>query len=179
MPERERVIFACLRQNDLQCGGAGFRSEIAEIELGERGAEGFGCILEIGRAGAEVAMSWADCAGWDERVVAIRMEADPAESCAEKAGAVRRDVQSVRAAEVDRGCAWGVHDKFAGRRPDRGVNGALFERDAFAVAHRLKQADASAGADLDFTDFGNGDGRSEEHTSELQSPCNLVCRLLL
>src|SRR2546426_8416525 len=32
--------------------------------------------------------------------------------------------------------------------------------------------------------FGDGEGelpalRSEEHTSELQSPCNLVCRLLL
>src|SRR2546426_7162011 len=26
---------------------------------------------------------------------------------------------------------------------------------------------------------GNWHGRSEEHTSELQSPCNLVCRLLL
>src|SRR2546426_8460534 len=26
---------------------------------------------------------------------------------------------------------------------------------------------------------GRGTGRSEEHTSELQSPCNLVCRLLL
>src|SRR2546426_7816918 len=26
---------------------------------------------------------------------------------------------------------------------------------------------------------GTGDIRSEEHTSELQSPCNLVCRLLL
>src|SRR2546426_8565159 len=26
---------------------------------------------------------------------------------------------------------------------------------------------------------GVADGRSEEHTSELQSPCNLVCRLLL
>src|SRR5256885_10463339 len=25
----------------------------------------------------------------------------------------------------------------------------------------------------------SGRGRSEEHTSELQSPCNLVCRLLL
>src|SRR2546426_6484832 len=25
----------------------------------------------------------------------------------------------------------------------------------------------------------DGAGRSEEHTSELQSPCNLVCRLLL
>src|SRR5256885_2900765 len=28
-------------------------------------------------------------------------------------------------------------------------------------------------------DGGNDAGRSEEHTSELQSPCNLVCRLLL
>src|SRR2546426_7972042 len=27
--------------------------------------------------------------------------------------------------------------------------------------------------------LGLGDLRSEEHTSELQSPCNLVCRLLL
>src|SRR5256885_12789300 len=27
--------------------------------------------------------------------------------------------------------------------------------------------------------FQAGAGRSEEHTSELQSPCNLVCRLLL
>src|SRR5256885_13175126 len=26
---------------------------------------------------------------------------------------------------------------------------------------------------------GGREGRSEEHTSELQSPCNLVCRLLL
>src|SRR5256885_12050834 len=27
--------------------------------------------------------------------------------------------------------------------------------------------------------LGDGEIRSEEHTSELQSPCNLVCRLLL
>src|SRR5256885_11296307 len=33
-----------------------------------------------------------------------------------------------------------------------------------------------AGAPLDTKDFSP---RSEEHTSELQSPCNLVCRLLL
>src|SRR2546426_6096536 len=32
------------------------------------------------------------------------------------------------------------------------------------MAHRLRAA---------------ANGRSEEHTSELQSPCNLVCRLLL
>src|SRR5256885_5370167 len=29
------------------------------------------------------------------------------------------------------------------------------------------------------TQCGKRGGRSEEHTSELQSPCNLVCRLLL
>src|SRR2546426_2228953 len=30
-----------------------------------------------------------------------------------------------------------------------------------------------------FLPYGSRDDRSEEHTSELQSPCNLVCRLLL
>src|SRR5256885_11281352 len=34
------------------------------------------------------------------------------------------------------------------------------------------------GADT-FFERANGIERSEEHTSELQSPCNLVCRLLL
>src|ERR1022692_5287138 len=40
-----------------------------------------------------------------------------------------------------------------------------------------RQGRADRGAGLD----GAGDcmDRSEEHTSELQSPCNLVCRLLL
>src|SRR2546426_4732849 len=32
---------------------------------------------------------------------------------------------------------------------------------------------------LTVDDEGNPTQRSEEHTSELQSPCNLVCRLLL
>src|SRR3989454_4997607 len=32
---------------------------------------------------------------------------------------------------------------------------------------------------LGFPDGGAARWRSEEHTSELQSPCNLVCRLLL
>src|SRR5688500_9409771 len=51
---------------------------------------------------------------------------------------------------------------------------------------RLHRKDWSAMADagIDWAaraeDAGLGeDGRSEEHTSELQSPCNLVCRLLL
>src|SRR5256885_12912425 len=41
----------------------------------------------------------------------------------------------------------------------------------------------SPGTDSSFLSFAisvpTGQGRSEEHTSELQSPCNLVCRLLL
>src|SRR5256885_11177664 len=32
---------------------------------------------------------------------------------------------------------------------------------------------------VDVLKFADDEGRSEEHTSELQSPCNLVCRLLL
>src|SRR5256885_2702351 len=35
------------------------------------------------------------------------------------------------------------------------------------------------GAVADLVEIDVGFGRSEEHTSELQSPCNLVCRLLL
>src|SRR5256885_7377437 len=52
---------------------------------------------------------------------------------------------------------------FRSLSPDGSVR-AIFERDA-----DRRQV------------FANGirDGRSEEHTSELQSPCNLVCRLLL
>src|ERR1039457_1672947 len=38
----------------------------------------------------------------------------------------------------------------------------------------VRQGDFDVAAALE-----NRPGRSEEHTSELQSPCNLVCRLLL
>src|SRR2546426_1629750 len=44
------------------------------------------------------------------------------------------------------------------------------------------QRDADAPADVAHHVVGGGgvaETRSEEHTSELQSPCNLVCRLLL
>src|SRR5256885_4071634 len=52
-----------------------------------------------------------------------------------------------------------------------------------AHARALFAAGVADGADH-ARDLGNhllhrGHGRSEEHTSELQSPCNLVCRLLL
>src|SRR5256885_4765231 len=63
-------------------------------------------------------------------------------------------------------------------------------KDAFA--HILAAIRAGKSVVLDFGDYGTDQMvylfvanilsrrlRSEEHTSELQSPCNLVCRLLL
>src|ERR1022692_4374155 len=47
-----------------------------------------------------------------------------------------------------------------------GLYAVLAERGFFPVEQLL-------------THYQDGSDRSEEHTSELQSPCNLVCRLLL
>src|SRR5256885_6285618 len=65
-----------------------------------------------------------------------------------------------------------------------------FEHVAQCSSHRLqgksRATDACidcstkpTGSSADYFALANPIGRSEEHTSELQSPCNLVCRLLL
>src|SRR5256885_12988239 len=51
---------------------------------------------------------------------------------------------------------------------------------SFVLRARHDEMRAGAQADGEFLDRRcRHDFRSEEHTSELQSPCNLVCRLLL
>src|ERR1039457_1200094 len=45
--------------------------------------------------------------------------------------------------------------------------------------NRCKQLDSTAANGMISRGAGTRLIRSEEHTSELQSPCNLVCRLLL
>src|SRR5207248_10178951 len=61
-------------------------------------------------------------------------------------------------------------------RPRRsGYRAALHRRDGLAALSRGRQGDASPG----FHGCSGNVGRSEEHTSELQSPYDLVCRLLL
>src|SRR5256885_7422254 len=65
----------------------------------------------------------------------------------------------------------------------RSANGRI----EWSVIHIAGDAARRGGALFDSTtaaagendDRGAGGVRSEEHTSELQSPCNLVCRLLL
>src|SRR5256885_10961650 len=58
--------------------------------------------------------------------------------------------------------------------------------DALPISHRFRSAHGGRGAFPASEDPPTAlkpnsslRGRSEEHTSELQSPCNLVCRLLL
>src|SRR5256885_9801480 len=52
----------------------------------------------------------------------------------------------------------------------RSLRGGAEERAAAGARHHHDRRDPRQAGDVD---------RSEEHTSELQSPCNLVCRLLL
>src|SRR5688500_19887574 len=60
-----------------------------------------------------------------------------------------------------------------------------WERPIYALAYRVigREEDARDVAQETFLRafraLAGFKGRSEEHTSELQSPCNLVCRLLL
>src|SRR2546430_11969327 len=66
-------------------------------------------------------------------------------------------------------------------RSDPGSIIVVVATDAPLVAHQLKRLArrVSLGLGRNGSISGNGSGRSEEHTSELQSQSNLVCRLLL
>src|SRR2546430_3969471 len=68
------------------------------------------------------------------------------------------------------------------RRPPRSTlfpYTTLFRSRVVPVREGERQAGAARGAQEDATDLARADERSEEHTSELQSQSNLVCRLLL
>src|SRR5256885_4042856 len=76
------------------------------------------------------------------------------------------------------------------RRPPRSTlfpYTTLFRSPSAAARERIATKDVRQAAfdvalevtGLDANLQQNIEGRSEEHTSELQSPCNLVCRLLL
>src|SRR3989454_6518571 len=67
------------------------------------------------------------------------------------------------------------------REPDSAVTVTLTDKgEVTSVAARVSRtADRSFDQLLSGLQRAYEHGRSEEHTSELQSPCNLVCRLLL
>src|SRR6516162_7392809 len=63
-------------------------------------------------------------------------------------------------------------DRFVGEPALRPILADLLEQ--WGVGHSIKD-----GIGVTFVTVTTPGKRSEEHTSELQSPCNLVCRLLL
>src|SRR5256885_10017043 len=64
------------------------------------------------------------------------------------------------------------------QRADLGGHGGLAQCElARGLRDAAKAGDPEKG--LELRDEHGGGGRSEEHTSELQSPCNIVCPLLL
>src|SRR5256885_8177860 len=70
------------------------------------------------------------------------------------------------------------------RRPPRSTlfpYTTLFRSQCGLLGHLRRQdgGERQAGDSAGRGPVRGGRGRSEEHTSELQSPCNLVCRLLL
>src|SRR2546426_7446967 len=67
----------------------------------------------------------------------------------------------------------------AGRAVVRDLDRQGGRRDPGAVGRGPCRDQGSGGTDRPGPDARGGDRRSEEQTSELQSPCNIVCRLLL
>src|SRR5256885_8306954 len=62
---------------------------------------------------------------------------------------------------------------------DEQMRAAGMSRQKTAYLRDLAAKVQSGALPLDHVNELSDDDRSEEHTSELQSPCNLVCRLLL
>src|SRR2546426_3543344 len=62
---------------------------------------------------------------------------------------------------------------------DNRVPGCRVEEGREVAPGADEAASAGAATPTATGDYGQYRERSEEHTSELQSPCNLVCRLLL
>src|SRR5256885_10922270 len=67
----------------------------------------------------------------------------------------------------------------SGSQRDRAIGRGSQDGGAGGVGHRDAAARRNAGLHIERRCAAAVGDRSEEHTSELQSPCNLVCRLLL
>src|SRR5256885_3709124 len=69
---------------------------------------------------------------------------------------------------------WALYDEAWGQRPWKAFQDTWKDRySAFLNTAKSTSAKSESSVEQD------PQYRSEEHTSELQSPCNLVCRLLL
>src|SRR5256885_12819287 len=80
-------------------------------------------------------------------------------------------------------CGKALPARFGSKRkkkePDRKCNGCQRDRNSQRAKMLYARADEKRDPCSAKARKGGTKRRSEEHTSELQSPCNLVCRLLL
>src|SRR2546426_1758102 len=74
--------------------------------------------------------------------------------------------------------AWDATLRIEPRRPPATITRAAAWAQKNPPLRLTSRTKSRVGHDLGDQRLG-GERRSEEHTSELQSPCNLVCRLLL
>src|SRR2546426_8739153 len=101
-----------------------------------------------------------------------------AAAAGERLEVVRGDVRDLAAVErVARGASVIFHQA-AMRSVPRSVDDPLGAND-HNVNGTLHVLEAARRAGVRRVVYASSSSRSEEHTSELQSPCNLVCRLLL
>src|SRR5207244_11812958 len=86
-----------------------------------------------------------------------------------------------RSSDLDGGEAIRTFPSSSRTSADAGMIDALFRIGQQAASHWLERHYEALGqrGTVDIRRIGRGAARSEEHTSELQSPDHLVCRLLL
>ena len=150
MPQREGIVVASLAQYDRDIVRALLRSAVLKIEPRQSRAELCGGILEVRRAGADLRPCRTSGSRWDKRFVAIQLESDPSQRCANHACARIVDIQSVGAAQVHRDGRWRVDHELTGRRPDVRVNRSPIQSDPLQPRTHAQQAQARAWVHLDF-----------------------------
>src|SRR5260370_698085 len=127
VPKCESVIFPRVNKGDAEQSIAFRRPLKLEEESRQSVPKRCGRICKGRGAGANFRACLGDCAGGNERFVAVELEADPAHGGAQKDGAGVVYVQRVDAPEVQSDGGRGIHDELTRRGPDDGVNGATFE----------------------------------------------------
>ena len=129
MPQGQGIMVACFCNKGCESVWIFGRFEFRQFRLQlSRG------IREIGRAGAFAGTSHARCARWYERFEIVKLERDPAGLDRDQPGSVLRDLKSIPAAEIDRGCRRSFDHETAWRRPDKSMDCAVSQIEVLLTA---------------------------------------------
>src|SRR5580692_10892677 len=130
MPQRQRITLARLTENSAEIARALLRRVVFKIETRQCGTELRRCIFEVRRARAGIWLDGSYRARRDERLVPFQFESNPALRRSHHACARIVDLQCVSTSKIDRGPRRRIDDELPRRRPDKGMNHAMIERNA-------------------------------------------------